>query len=146
MARPARIFFTLKILFGPTGPVFRAGWAVKIMAPQKIGPILARPGFGPTHYWPSPARLDPPDCHLYLKGNALDSHLRCSYYLSSFLVLLGLSSRDPFPMRCWLENLFYRLFLMGHRIYPYPGLDEIGSPSSIIIFIIISYLFNYIFL
>ena len=24
--------------------------------PEKIGPILSRPGFGPTHYWPSPAR------------------------------------------------------------------------------------------
>ena len=31
---------------------------------------------------------------------------------------------------------------MGHGVGPYLGLDEIGNPSSIIIFIIISYLFN----
>ena len=31
---------------------------------------------------------------------------------------------------------------MGHGVGPYLGLDETGSPSSIIIFIIISYLFN----
>ena len=31
---------------------------------------------------------------------------------------------------------------MGHGVGLYLGLDEIGSSSSIIIFIIISYLFN----
>ena len=31
---------------------------------------------------------------------------------------------------------------MGHGAGPYLGLDEIGSPNSIVIFIIISYLFN----
>ena len=31
---------------------------------------------------------------------------------------------------------------MGHGVAPYLGLDEIGSPSSMMIFIIISYLFN----
>ena len=31
---------------------------------------------------------------------------------------------------------------MGHGVDPYLGLDETGSTSSIIIFIIISYLFN----
>ena len=31
---------------------------------------------------------------------------------------------------------------MGHGVGPYIGLDEIGSPSSIFIFIIISYLIN----
>ena len=31
---------------------------------------------------------------------------------------------------------------MGHEVGSYLGLDEIGNPSSIIIFIIISYLFN----
>ena len=49
-ARPARIFFALKILFGPTGPVFRAGWAVKILARKN------RANFGPAHCWPGPAR------------------------------------------------------------------------------------------
>ena len=34
---------------------------------------------------------------------------------------------------------------MGHGVGPYLGLDEIGSPGSIIIFIIISYLFNHTF-
>ena len=48
MARPARIFFALKRLFGPTGPVFRAGWAVKILAQKN------RANFGPAQ--PSPAR------------------------------------------------------------------------------------------
>ena len=31
---------------------------------------------------------------------------------------------------------------MGHEAGPYLGLDEIGKPSLIIIFIIIIYLFN----
>ena len=47
-ARPARIFFALKRLFGPTGPVFRAGWAVKILARKN------RANFGPARFWPSP--------------------------------------------------------------------------------------------
>ena len=34
---------------------------------------------------------------------------------------------------------------MRHGIGPYLGLNDIGSPNSIIIFIIISYLFNHIF-
>ena len=31
---------------------------------------------------------------------------------------------------------------MGHEVGPYLGLDKIGSSSPMIIFIIISYLFN----
>ena len=31
---------------------------------------------------------------------------------------------------------------MGHGVGPYLGLDKIGSTSSMMIFIIISYLFN----
>ena len=34
---------------------------------------------------------------------------------------------------------------MGHGVVSYLGLHEIGSPSSVIIFIIISYLFNHTF-
>ena len=34
---------------------------------------------------------------------------------------------------------------MGHGVGPYLGLDEIESSSSILIFIIISYLFNHTF-
>ena len=34
---------------------------------------------------------------------------------------------------------------MGHEVGSYLGPDEIGCPSSIIIFIIISYLFNHTF-
>ena len=34
---------------------------------------------------------------------------------------------------------------MGHRVSPYLGLDEIGSPSPMMIFIIINYLFNHTF-
>ena len=79
------------------------------------------------------------------EGKALVSPMRCSQYLSSFFVLLGLSSRDPFPVRCWLENLFYRLLLMGHGVGSYLGLNKIKSPILIIIFIIINYLFNFTF-
>ena len=35
--------------------------------------------------------------------------------------------------------------MMGHRIIPYIGLNEIKSPSPMTNFITISYLFNYIF-
>ena len=31
---------------------------------------------------------------------------------------------------------------MGHGVGPYLGLDKMGSPSPMMIFIIISYLFN----
>ena len=34
---------------------------------------------------------------------------------------------------------------MGNVVGPYLGLDEIENPNSIIIFIIISYLFNHTF-
>ena len=34
---------------------------------------------------------------------------------------------------------------MGHRVGPYIGLNEIGSPSSMMNFITINYLFNFIF-
>ena len=60
LARPGRIFFfALKRLFGPTGPVFRTGWAVKILARKN------RANFDPARFWPGPTRPDPPDCHLY---------------------------------------------------------------------------------
>ena len=57
MTRPVRIFFALKRLFGLTDSVFRADWAVKILAQKNpanfdpdqfwLGPLLA---------WPNPAR------------------------------------------------------------------------------------------
>ena len=56
--RPARIFFTLKRLFGPTGPVLGRAELLKLWS-EKIGPILTRLGFGP----PQPG---PPDYHLYM--------------------------------------------------------------------------------
>ena len=34
---------------------------------------------------------------------------------------------------------------MGHGVGPYRALNEIGSPSPMINFIIINYLFNFIF-
>ena len=40
---------------------------------------------------------------------------------------------------------FRRTYVMEHEVGIYLGLDEIGSTSSIIIFIIISYLFNHTF-
>ena len=36
-------------------------------------------------------------------------------------------------------------WMMGHGVGPYLGLHEIGSQSSIIIFIIMRYLFNHTF-
>ena len=45
-------FFTFKKLFGPTSPVFRAGWAAKILAKRTDQfwpcPILAQPTIGPA--------------------------------------------------------------------------------------------------
>ena len=35
--------------------------------------------------------------------------------------------------------------MMGHGVGPYMGLNEIGSPSPIITFITINYLFNFIY-
>ena len=52
-ARPARIFLALKRLFGPTAPVFRAGWAVKIVARKN------RANFGPARFWPGPLLARP---------------------------------------------------------------------------------------
>ena len=43
-ARPNFFFFAFKRLFGPTGPVFRAGWAVKNLARKN------RANFGPTRF------------------------------------------------------------------------------------------------
>ena len=74
-ARPARIFFTLKRLFGPTGPVFRLGWAVKILARKN------RANFGPTRFWPGPARPGPPDCHLYLQPCGLWASTQVGHHL-----------------------------------------------------------------
>ena len=51
--RSARFFFALKRLFGPTGPVFRAGWTVKILARKN------RANFGPARFWPGPLLARP---------------------------------------------------------------------------------------
>ena len=59
-ARSARFFFALKRLFGPTGPVFRAGWAVKILARKN------RANFGPAR----PARLPPLDVIQTIKAGS----------------------------------------------------------------------------
>ena len=48
MVRLARIFFAFKRLFGPTDPVFRAGWTVKILTRKN------RANFGPAQ--PDPTR------------------------------------------------------------------------------------------
>ena len=71
-ARPD--FFSLKRLFGPTGPVFRVGWAVKILARKNQanfglarfwpGPLLARPSLA------RPARL-PPLCLSHVIENSM---------------------------------------------------------------------------
>ena len=71
-ARPVRIFFTFKRLFGPTSPVFMAGWAIKILVRKN------RANFGPTLFWPSPllARSGQSDCQLYL-----DLSIHCKFEL-----------------------------------------------------------------
>ena len=51
--RPTRIFFAFKRLFGPTSPVFRAGWATKILARKN------RANFGPARFWSSPLLARP---------------------------------------------------------------------------------------
>ena len=57
-------------------------------------------------------------------------------------------------LRCWIATfpftlrsrvLFNPEGMMGHGVSPYIGLNEIGSPSSMMNFITISYLFNCIF-
>ena len=57
-------------------------------------------------------------------------------------------------LRCWIATFpltfrsrvfFNPKGMIRHGVGPYLGLDEIGSPSPIMIFIIISYLFNCIF-
>ena len=54
-------------------------------------------------------------------------------------------------LRCWIATfpltirnrvLFNLGGMLGHGVGPYLGLNEIGSPSPMMIFIIISYLFN----
>ena len=50
---PPEYFFALKWLFGPTGPVFRAGWAIKIVARKN------RANFGPARFWPGPLLARP---------------------------------------------------------------------------------------
>ena len=56
--------------------------------------------------------------------------------------------------RCWIvifpftlrsRVIFNPTGMMGHGVGLYLGLNEIGSPSPMMIFITISYLFNYIF-
>ena len=53
MARPARFFFAFKWLFGPISPIFRAGWAVKILARKN------RANFGLARFWPNPLLTRP---------------------------------------------------------------------------------------
>ena len=57
-------------------------------------------------------------------------------------------------LRCWIGTfpfilqsrvLFNPKGMMGHGVGPYLGLNEIGSPSLMMNFIAISYLFNYNF-
>ena len=64
--------------------------------------------------------------------------------MNQTVYLESLHGLNPSPRR--LERQRYaiesKMFMMGHGIGLYLGLNEIGSPSSIIIFIIISYLFN----
>ena len=55
MARPGplELFFALKRLFGPIGPIFRAGWTVKILIRKN------RANFGPVRFWPDPLLIRP---------------------------------------------------------------------------------------
>ena len=57
MARPdsasPNFFFALKRLFGPTSLIFRAGWAVEILARKN------QANFGPARFWPGPLLARP---------------------------------------------------------------------------------------
>ena len=66
LTRSVRIFFVFKRLFGSISPVFRAGWATKILARKN------QVNFGSARFWlsplltqPSPARPDPSNCQLH---------------------------------------------------------------------------------
>ena len=57
-------------------------------------------------------------------------------------------------IRCWIatfpfifqSQVFFNLGgMMGHGVGPYLGIDHIGNSSPMMIFIIISYLFNHTF-
>ena len=61
--------------------------------------------------------------------------LLTSYKYELFLILLTYSKVIMIPYNRGSK-------LMGHKVDPYLSLDKIGKSSSIIIFIIISYLFN----
>ena len=72
------------------------------------------------------------------------------------LMLLGYIRMifDIWILRCWIATflltlrsrvLFNPEGMIGHGVGLYLGLDKIGSPSLMMIFIIISYLFNCIF-
>ena len=50
-----------------------------------------------------------------------------------------------FPLTLRSRVLFNLRGMIGHGVGPYLGLDEIGNPSPMMIFIIISYLFNHTF-
>ena len=63
-ARPTRILFALKRLFGQTGPVFRAGWAVKILAGKN------RVNFSPARFWPGPLLARPSPAHSIASSNS----------------------------------------------------------------------------
>ena len=58
---------------------------------------------------------------------------------------------DHSLLDCYLSSHYSELSsfqsegMIGHGVGPYLGLDKIGSPSPMIIFIIISYFFNRIF-
>ena len=69
-ARLTRFFFCLEKTIWPDRPGlaqparFLGQVGLLKFWPEKTGPILARPGFGSTHYWPGPSWPGPPDCHL----------------------------------------------------------------------------------
>ena len=77
---------------------------------------------------------------------------RTSFYLLyslsfNFLFCINLVSEPNFDQKSSYLCLFQVLDPISELKFfvPYLGLDKIGSPSSIIIFIIISYLFNHTF-
>ena len=62
-ARSARIFLPSKGYLARPARFLRRAGLLKFW-PEKIEPILDRPGFGPTHCWPDPARPSSPDFQL----------------------------------------------------------------------------------
>ena len=103
MARPdpPKFFFALKRLFGPIDPIFRAGWAVKILARKN------RADFGPARFWPGPLLAQP--ARLPPLGERCDDVSAPPNIMHCF----SATNNNYFPPKCtnFYTTTFWVLFL-----------------------------------